>query len=69
MSPVESWVVFHFSCIRVAWVPFPAPGGPNKIRFMFKQASNGEVNTIGGCAIHKMETILSLLHIKRGIKG
>jgi hypothetical protein len=34
MSPVESWTMLRASTRRLAWVPFPAAGGPNRIRFI-----------------------------------
>src|SRR5690606_20231132 len=34
MSPVDSWRMPCLSTSRPAWVPLPAPGGPNRIRFI-----------------------------------
>src|SRR5947209_16411443 len=34
MSPVASWMRPCFCSRRFAWVPLPAPGGPNRIRFI-----------------------------------
>ena len=33
MSPVESWTMPRSATSRLAWVPLPAAGGPNRIRF------------------------------------
>ena len=34
MSPVESWTMPRRSTRRLAWVPFPAAGGPNRMMFI-----------------------------------
>ena len=34
-SPVDNWYRLNFLAINFACVPFPAPGGPNKIKFTF----------------------------------
>src|SRR5208337_3695351 len=34
MSPVEIWGIPYLSMSFFAWVPFPAPGPPNRIRFI-----------------------------------
>ena len=31
ISPVDIWGIWYFSTIPAAWVPLPAPGGPNNI--------------------------------------
>src|SRR6267143_5565092 len=33
MSPVESWGIPNRAVSRLAWVPFPAPGGPRRMTF------------------------------------
>ena len=33
ISPVDIWNPFNLLTKNLAWVPFPAPGGPNKIIF------------------------------------
>jgi hypothetical protein len=35
MSPVESWTIWRSRTSRSACVPFPAPGGPNRMMFTF----------------------------------
>ncbi len=32
MSPVEICGMPNFSLMKLAWVPLPAPGGPNRIK-------------------------------------
>ena len=34
-SPVEIWKAFNLFTRYLDWVPFPAPGGPNKIIFTY----------------------------------
>src|SRR5688500_14558892 len=34
MSPVDIWIIPRCACSRAAWVPLPAPGGPNRTMFM-----------------------------------
>jgi hypothetical protein len=34
MSPVEIWGMPYFWQMKVAWVPLPAPGAPNRISLM-----------------------------------
>ncbi len=40
MSPVEICGIAYFRVMKVAWVPFPAPGPPSKIR-RIRQPSEG----------------------------
>src|SRR5579885_454874 len=40
-SPVEICGILYFSAMRLAWVPFPAPGGPsNTIGPMLRELSS-----------------------------
>src|SRR5689334_18682175 len=39
MSPVDNWIIPRAVWSRAAWVPFPAPGGPNKMMFSIEGRS------------------------------
>src|SRR6185437_8749262 len=45
MSPVDSWIIPRSACSRAAWVPFPAPGGPNRMMFSIAALSPRSPNT------------------------
>ena len=35
ISPVDIWTILNLLIRNFAWVPFPAPGGPNNIKFIY----------------------------------
>ena len=37
ISPVEMWGIFNLFAITSACVPFPAPGGPSNIIFIYQK--------------------------------
>jgi len=40
ISPVDIWGIENFLLINFAWVPLPAPGGPNKITRIHNHLQN-----------------------------
>src|SRR6267142_2838246 len=45
MSPVDNWGSRHSACRIFACVPLPAPGGPNRIRFIARLFRPGAFET------------------------
>src|ERR1044072_7002800 len=61
MSPVESWTMPRSASRRLAWVPFPAPGGPNRMIFNALSRSCGAPSAHAALQLRLLDQVAILV--------